>query len=178
MTSVDLNALLRDLIRLHSARANERSTNIVLRCPDDLPVVRADPRQLIQLFLNLLNNAIEAMPAGGEITIDATHYAGAGQGAVAVKITDEGTGIDPSITVKVFEPFFTTKTTGTGLGLSICREIADFHGAALSLRRRRDRPGTIAEVRFPWTGSLHPPEALQSVEDARRFSGAERRASV
>jgi signal transduction histidine kinase len=178
MTAVDLNALLRDLIRLHSARAGERSIRIILRCSDDLPAVRADPRQLVQLFLNLINNAIEAMPKGGEISIEGAYSPGPTYGSVVVQVADEGTGIDPTITRKVFEPFFTTKPAGTGLGLSICREIAEFHGATLSLRRRRDRAGTIAEVRFPSTGPVHPPTALRGAEEYGGFSGAERRANV
>jgi signal transduction histidine kinase len=128
--------------------------------------------------LNLINNAIEAMPRGGEIAIEGAHHVGRAPGAVAVQIVDEGTGIDPSISNKVFEPFFTTKAAGTGLGLSICREIAEFHGAALSLRRRRDRPGTIAEVRFPSAGPLHAPDTVQGIEDAGRFLAADRRARV
>jgi signal transduction histidine kinase len=174
MTAVDLNSLLRDLIRLHTARATERSITVVLQSSDDLPVVRADPRQLVQLFLNLINNAIEAMPGGGEVTIEASHHGGQAEGAVAVQIADEGTGIDASIASKVFDPFFTTKTAGTGLGLSICREIADFHGATLTLRRRRDRRGTIAEVKFPSAPVLMA-GGLRDIDETGRFSAAERR---
>jgi two-component system sporulation sensor kinase A len=108
------------------------------------------------LFVNLLKNAIEAMPDGGTVTIEADHSTGRVPSSIVVRVLDEGTGIDPTVRAKIFEPFFTTKPSGTGLGLSICREIADFHRARLVLLPRSVIDGgTIAEVEFP---SL-PPES-------------------
>jgi signal transduction histidine kinase len=146
LAPVDLGSLLRDLVRLQGSGLANAPT-IVLVCPDALPRILGDPRQLTQLFLNLVNNAKEAMPQGGDITIVATSDGSEPRPSVIVRITDEGSGIDPSIGHKVFEPFFTTKVSGTGLGLSICREIAEFHRASLTLSRR-PHLGTVAEVRF------------------------------
>jgi signal transduction histidine kinase len=149
MGRVDLGSLLRDLVRLHAARSSE-VVSIQIVCASDLPPIQGDARQLVQLFLNLLNNGIEAMPDGGRITIEALAIAQEGKPALlCVEVKDEGKGIDSAIIGKIFDPFFTTKSSGTGLGLSICREIADFHGATLALRKRDDRPGTVAEVRIP-----------------------------
>jgi signal transduction histidine kinase len=168
MTKVDLAALLRDLVSLHAPRLRESSIRMKLACPTELPPVQGDARQLIQLFLNLLNNGIEAMPDGGQITIDVGYRMQPGEsGLISVQISDEGTGIDGSIIGKVFEPFFTTKASGTGLGLSICREIADFHRAALSLRRRDDGRGTVAEVRIFSTTLPRAPETLKMSTAAR-----------
>jgi signal transduction histidine kinase len=148
LSSVDLGGLLRDIVRLQIPVGTDAAA-VTLTCPEMLPRILGDPRQLTQLFLNLLNNAREAMGGvGGNITIEASSDGSARDTSVVVRVYDEGSGIEPNIIQKVFEPFFTTKVSGTGLGLSICREIAEFHGASLSLRRRDAHAGTIAEVRF------------------------------
>jgi signal transduction histidine kinase len=122
-----------------------------------LPKIQGDPGQIVQLSVNLLKNAVEAMPDGGTVTIEAEHSRGrVGPGSIVVRVLDEGTGIDPAVRAKIFDPFFTTKPSGTGLGLSICREIADFHRARLTLLPRSIIDGgTIAEVEFP----SQPPES-------------------
>jgi len=148
LTPVSLPPLLDDIVRLHGPAAAENHTKIVLDCPDTLPTVLGDRGQLVQLFLNLLRNAIEAMPDGGTITIEATASRTDFDSRVIVRILDEGIGLDTLVRAKMFEPFFTTKPTGTGLGLSICREIAHFHRAKLSLVSRSDHHGSIAEVEF------------------------------
>lgn len=151
LSVVALSPLLHDIVAIHSPTAQEQHVKIELRCPDELPKIQGDPGQIVQLFVNLLKNAIEAMPDGGTVTIEADHSPGrVGPGSIVVRVLDEGTGIDPGVRAKIFEPFFTTKPSGTGLGLSICREIADFHRARLALFPRSVVDGgTIAEVEFP-----------------------------
>jgi len=146
-----LSPLLHDIVAIHSPTAQEQQVKIALRCPDELPKIQGDPGQIVQLFVNLLKNAVEAMPDGGTVMIEADHSLGrVGPGSIVVRVVDEGTGIDPSVRAKIFDPFFTTKASGTGLGLSICREIADFHRARLALLPRSIIDGgTIAEVEFP-----------------------------
>jgi len=155
LSIVALSQLLHDIVAIHSPIAQEQQVKIELRCPDELPKIQGDPGQIVQLFVNLLKNAVEAMPDGGTVTIEADHSPGrVGPGSIVVRVLDEGTGIDPTVRAKIFEPFFTTKPSGTGLGLSICREIADFHRARLALFPRSVIDGgTIAEVEFP---SLSP----------------------
>ncbi len=150
LSMVALPPLLNDIVAIHSPAAQEQQVKIQLQCPDELPRLLGDPSQLVQLFVNLLRNAIEAMPDGGTVTIEADHLPGRNASdSVIVRVTDEGSGIDPAVRPKIFEPFFTTKTAGTGLGLSICREIADFHRARLTLASRSNFEGTVAEVEFP-----------------------------
>jgi PAS domain S-box-containing protein len=152
LSLVSLPPLLNDIVAIHSPAAQEQRVKISLNCSNELPRILGDPSQLVQLFVNLFRNAIEAMPDGGTVTIEAEHSAGrTGPDSVIVRVIDEGPGIDPAVRPKIFEPFFTTKPSGTGLGLSICREIADFHRARLTLLPRTFG-GTIAEVEFP-----HPP---------------------
>ena len=157
LSVVSIPPLLHDIAAIHSPTAQEQHVKIELQCPEELPKIQGDPGQLVQLFVNLLRNAVEAMPDGGTVTIEADHSPGrGGSDSIVVRVIDDGAGIDPAVRAKIFDPFFTTKPSGTGLGLSICREIADFHRARLSLFPRSILDGgTIAEVEFP---SL-PPES-------------------
>jgi signal transduction histidine kinase len=157
LSVVSLSPLLHDIVAIHSPTAQEQQVKIELRCPDELPRIQGDPGQIVQLFVNLLRNAVEAMPDGGTVTIEADHSPGrVGPDSIVIRVLDEGTGIDPTARAKIFDPFFTTKPSGTGLGLSICREIADFHRARLALFPRSALDGgTIAEVEFPCL----PPES-------------------
>ena len=151
LSVVSISPLLHDIVAIHSPTAQEQQVKIELRCPDELPNIQGDPGQIVQLFVNLLRNAVEAMPNGGTVTIEADHSPGrVGPDSIVVRVLDEGIGVDPTVRAKIFDPFFTTKPSGTGLGLSICREIADFHRARLALFPRSFLDGgTIAEVEFP-----------------------------
>jgi signal transduction histidine kinase len=160
LSVVSVPPLLNDIVAIHSPNAQEQQVKIALRCPEELPMIQGDPGQLVQLFVNLLKNAVESMPDGGTVTIEADSSSGRfGAHSIVVRVLDEGTGIDPAVRAKIFEPFFTTKPSGTGLGLSICREIADFHRAKLALTPRSLLDGgTIAEVEFPALPSDSEPE--------------------
>jgi signal transduction histidine kinase len=151
LSVVSIPPLLHDIVAIHSPTAHEQQVKIQLHCADELPKIHGDPGQLVQLFVNLLRNAMEAMPEGGTVTIEADRSKGRiGADSVIVRVLDEGIGIDPTVRPKIFDPFFTTKPSGTGLGLSICREIADFHRARLALLPRSLLDGgTVAEVEFP-----------------------------
>jgi two-component system sporulation sensor kinase A/two-component system, sporulation sensor kinase E len=151
LSIVSIPPLLHDIVAIHSPSAQEQMVKIELHCPDELPQIHGDPGQLVQLFVNLLRNAVEAMPEGGTVTIEADRSRNRiSADSVIIRVLDEGSGIDPAVRPKIFDPFFTTKPSGTGLGLSICREIADFHRARLSLLPRSlVDGGTIAEVEFP-----------------------------
>jgi signal transduction histidine kinase len=159
LSVVSVPPLLHDIVAIHSPTAQEQDVKIELRCPDDLPKIQGDPGQLVQLFVNLLRNAVESMPEGGTVTIEADRTGRIGSDSIRVRVLDEGVGIDPAVRAKIFDPFFTTKPSGTGLGLSICREIADFHRARLVLSPRSlVDGGTIAEVEFPGL----PPETVMA----------------
>jgi PAS domain S-box-containing protein len=150
LARVLLQPLLNDIVAIHSPAAQEQRVKVSLQCPDDLPPILGNPSQLVQLFVNLLKNAIEAMPDGGTITIEVEHAVSRSTpDRLVVRVIDEGSGIAPAVRGYIFEPFFTTKSSGTGLGLSICREIADFHHARLALISRGNSGGTIAEIEFP-----------------------------
>ena len=84
----------------------------------------ADRNMLYQAVVNLILNALDAMPGGGELTI--TSYCGSD--GVEIEVSDSGSGVPDGIRDRLFEPFFTTKTDGAGLGLSIVQQIAELHG--------------------------------------------------
>jgi len=108
---------------------------------------RTDAALLQQALLNLLRNAIEAIPSteAGEVRVEAV--AGERNG-VTISVTDTGPGLDKDAEQRLFEPFFTTKAFGTGLGLAITRKLVSSLGGTLNLERR-DEGGTRATVRFP-----------------------------
>jgi len=111
-----------------------------------IPPVRVDADLLSQVLLGLLANATEAVPAGGEVTLDAR----ATDGAVEIEVADSGPGVPPDLRGRIFEPFFTTRSRGTGLGLAIARQIVEAHGGQIDVG---DRPGGGARfsVRLPCT---------------------------
>ena len=120
-----------------------------------LPPVLADPQQLQQVFLNLLNNAVEATPEGGEIRFQAVleELRGAGE-RVVVRVQDTGPGIPQEVRARLFEPFTTTKETGTGLGLYIASQIMARLGGKLVLES-----STAAGTSFAVWIPLAPPES-------------------
>lgn len=100
----------------------------------DVPPLRIDIKQLKQVFLNLLKNAMEAMPHGGTITVRSRHAPGDSsteRGHVIVQVEDTGNGIPSGDMETVFKPFYTTKKKGMGLGLSLCRGMIEKHGGKI-----------------------------------------------
>ena len=112
---------------------HELKHHAVMKNYGDIPPITCSPSQINQVFLNLVNNAAQALgPAPGEIRIT-TRREGAGH--VAVEVADNGKGIPPEVLPKIFDPFFTTKEVGkgTGLGLSIVYKIVEQHGGSISV---------------------------------------------
>lgn len=138
----NLNAIVRSISPLIQAGAlnQDKTINIIL---ERLPEILVDDKEIRQLILNLCHNGLEAMNAGGTLTIQTLSSAD----AVILKIKDEGHGIEPEYLDKLGMPFFTTKDLGTGLGLSICFGIAERHNAAISFES--DTNGTCVTVSFP-----------------------------
>jgi PAS domain S-box-containing protein len=107
--------------------------------------LRGDREQLRQVWLNLVNNALDAMAGGGALTVRWRPEAG---GRVVVEFEDQGAGIAPEVLPRIGEPFFTTKQEGTGLGVAMARRIVERHGGTLVLESAPGR-GAIARVRLP-----------------------------
>ena len=120
-------ALLEDVLGLVESEARGAGIAVVREIPAGLPVLHADRDRMKQVLLNLVLNAIQAMPSGGTLEIG---VAAAG-GTLTVTVADTGSGIAPDLLPKVFEPYVTTKTKGLGLGLAIVRRIVEAHGGTI-----------------------------------------------
>ncbi|MDX1547727.1 MAG: ATP-binding protein, partial [Rhodothermales bacterium] len=140
---LDLNEVVRQAVRLMQ---NEAEAEIALDLAPEPLVVEADQEELRRTFINLLKNAIQALPEDGAGAVRVTTQR-EGEGAYAAVI-DTGTGIPDALHAKIFEPNFSTKTSGTGLGLAIARKTVEEHGGAIGFETEAG-VGTTFWVRLP-----------------------------
>ena len=152
---VNLNRLIADWVDFFEFRCTQNDIKIVLDVDQNLPVITGDPSQLNQVLINLVVNAIHAMPTGGRLTIKT----GAESNTVYLEVQDTGTGIPESIRDKIFLPFFTTKEVdqGTGLGLAVVYGIVQEHGGHIALTSH-ERQGTTFKIKFPVIGIKGSPK--------------------
>ncbi len=146
---VTLPELLADFARSHQVG----EIKIVKDFGDDLPPVMLSRDNMRHIIFNLLENAVQAMPSGGVITVRAHDT---GNGFLEMRVEDTGTGIDPDILPSVFDPFFTTKEGGTGLGLSIVQKILLDMGGDIEVRSQKGM-GTTFILKLPTRGASHEP---------------------
>ncbi len=125
----DMEALLESVIKLVSQTTLQSNTSFEQRFSSNLPHLKCDSEQLRQVVLNLMLNAIQAMPKGGRITVSAKEE----DERLHIQVRDEGGGIPPDAVDSIYDPFFTTKATGTGLGLPIAYQMIEQHGGKLML---------------------------------------------
>jgi two-component system NtrC family sensor kinase len=145
---VQLNLILRRTIQLRSYDFNSHGVDVIEHLDEGLPDIIGDAHQLQQVFLNILNNAYDAVHEVGRPARIEIMTTKAGD-AVEVSFCDNGYGIsDPD---RIFDPFFTTKEVGkgTGLGLSICYGIVKEHGGEILCHNNADGQGATFIVRFP-----------------------------
>ena len=117
---------------------------LVKKVPNDLPRIRADRRQIEEIFFNLIVNACQAMKDGGKLTVQAEQR----NGSVQVEIQDDGPGIPSEQISKIFEPFYTTKESGTGLGLYVTKQLVERNGGHIFLQSKLNQ-GTNFILKFP-----------------------------
>lgn len=145
---VDLDAVLRDAIALLEAEWQTAGVRFVIRSEASLPPILADAELLHQVFMNILLNACQAMPAGGDVRVEIRQP---GRGGVEVTVGDEGTGIPPDDLDKVFRLHYTTKPHGNGIGLPLAYRIVKMHDGAIDVRSEVGR-GTTVIVTLPVDG--------------------------
>ena len=142
----DLNEVVKKALFLIRKQAENQKVEIKEEYSSQLPAVLIDAEQIQQVLLNILLNAVQAVPQGGQITVVTS---GSEKSRfINVKVRDTGKGIPPENLKKIFEPFFTTKHQGTGLGLSICRRIVEKHGGKILVESEVGK-GTTFTVTLP-----------------------------
>jgi signal transduction histidine kinase len=149
-TQVNLNQLVEEGLYFLESRCAKEGIELERLLLPDLPEITADSGQLTQVLVNLVVNAIQAMPQGGRLTVRTL----AGKGYASLIVEDTGVGMSEEVTKKIFTPFFTTKEVdqGTGLGLSVVHGIVTSHGGFIKVDSRPGR-GTRFEVKLPLTGA-------------------------
>lgn len=142
----DVNVLLKQVLTLSRKRCEEQGIDVAWQAVPDLPSLLLVPDQMQQVFLNLVLNALDAMPQGGRLQIRAT---GTDRPiGVRVSFTDSGTGIAADVLSHVFDPFYSTKPSGLGLGLFISKDIVEQHGGRIEVQSRTVE-GTTFTVWLP-----------------------------
>jgi PAS domain S-box len=145
MNRCDMGSLLDDIIPIMQSQAIITNVSIAAEKSLDLPTVLCDANQIKQVLINLMKNAIEAMPDGGELHV---HMKKDHKGHIIIDIIDKGIGIPQHVIDRLGEPFYTTKDTGTGLGLTVCFKIIQSHGGTLAISSEPN-VGTTATIRLP-----------------------------
>ncbi len=149
--AVDANAIVKDVVAFVKQRVDEIeqehgiSITVVGR-KNARREIHGNPSELRETMLNLVLNALDAMPLGGTVTVESFDR---GEDSVGLRVTDTGTGIDPEVRDKIFDPFFSTKPAGpsSGLGLSICYGIVRAHDGRIDVRTSKD--GTTFTIVLP-----------------------------
>ena len=139
-----LAKIIEDMIDFFSPTARSANIEIKSFVSADLPAVLLDGDLFKQAILNLMLNAEQAMPEGGEITIQACNE----NGTISLSLIDTGKGIRQEVMGKIFQPFFSTRTGGHGLGLPTTRKIVEAHGGTIEVQSELGR-GTKFTIRLP-----------------------------
>lgn len=144
---VDVEAIVRDAGHVLDKELRRHRVKFECEAGPKLPQIRGDAALLRQAVLNLMLNAIQAMPSGGALT---AKLARTDAGGLTLSVTDTGTGIGPDNLSRIFDPFFTTKREGegTGLGLSVVQTVVTLHEASIDVDSELGR-GTTFEISFP-----------------------------
>jgi signal transduction histidine kinase len=148
---LDLIPLIMETIAFWEAKIRKSGITLELSLSQSLPPVLGDRIQIQQVLNNLILNAIEAMEAGGTLTVTTDPGRSIGKeekGPIRLQVADTGAGIDAGNLENIFNPFFTTKPTGTGLGLAISHNIIEKHNGIMFVRSEVGR-GTVFTVELP-----------------------------
>lgn len=146
---ININTLIERVFLLTEPTLRRRAIQIQCNLTDNLPMLIGRADELIQVLINLVFNAMQAMPKGGRLVMSSDWVADAqGQLQIIVRVCDNGLGITPDNLPHIFEPFFTTRPDGTGLGLAICQQIITDHSGQILVERSSEE-GTCFRVELP-----------------------------
>jgi two-component system nitrogen regulation sensor histidine kinase NtrY len=158
---VNVNEALRNAVRLFEPQFNAVGKPPVIPeyfLTEPLPEIDADADLLHRAFQNLVLNALDAMPAGGTLTMRTIEH----EGNVRIEVADTGKGLTPEECSRLFTPYYTTKVLGTGLGLAIIQSVISDHHGTISVSSEEGR-GTTFRIELPQRQSAHPaPPAVET----------------
>ncbi|MEK6777910.1 MAG: ATP-binding protein [bacterium] len=157
-TPIDIRILLNQVSRFISYQAKEKNVTIRKEFSRSTPEIAVSHKQMKQVFLNIILNAIQAMPKGGELRIS-TKMAKDRKGFIRIIFFDTGLGISKETMAHIFEPFYTTRKGGTGLGLSFVEKVIKDHGGEVSIESARGegtRVNLLLPLRSPRAGPAGP----------------------
>jgi signal transduction histidine kinase len=162
-TNIEAGEIVRGTVALVKNQIAVAGTALTLEIPDDLPPVSGDIRGLQQVFMNLLLNAVQAMPDGGAISINVSEHK---PDFVRFDVRDTGAGMQPETLQHIFEPFFTTKGVGkgTGLGLAVAYSIVKRHGGRIEVKSEPGT-GTTFTVLLPVAGTQNKTDTNETRTD-------------
>lgn len=141
----DIRIVVKDIIQLLEPQSHLNNIVIETSFDPELPVIKCEENQLKQVFINLLKNSMEAMPAGGSIEIEVRQI---DQSRIMVRVTDHGGGIPEDYLSRLGEPFFTSKENGTGLGIMVSQQIIANHMGNMLIRSELGK-GTCVDIILP-----------------------------
>jgi signal transduction histidine kinase len=133
-TPTRLQNVIDDLIDFYGPSAHKANVEIKTFLPVDLPPVELDIEPFKQGLLNLMLNAVQAMPQGGTLTIQAEPHHANGSPAVMLSFIDTGVGMSPEVQQQIFKPFFSLRPGGTGLGLPTLKKMVEAHGGTITVQ--------------------------------------------
>ncbi len=145
----DVRALVRDVLALGESKMKSQGIVVHESCETDDTVLNVDAEKLRTCFMNVVSNAIAAMPDGGSLTVSFRRE----NGQMVIAFKDTGVGMTPEVAKRVFEPFFTTKLDGIGLGLFITQAIVKKHGGTVRIAPNDPPPGAEVVFSFPLDGT-------------------------
>jgi PAS domain S-box-containing protein len=166
---VNLNSLVQEMDRM-LRRVLGEEIELIIRLAPELKTVRADPGQIEQVILNMVVNARDAMPSGGQLLIETRNTGAPDRNSVTISISDTGIGMDSQVLSRVFEPFFTTKEHGTGLGLATSYGIIKENGGDLRVDSTPAK-GTCFHIELP--AAEQTPGDLELPDEKRAPRGTE-----
>jgi signal transduction histidine kinase len=156
----DLGAVVRRALTLTEGRARRQQVALTEELPPEPVPLDIDPEQVQQVLVNLLLNAIDALPRGGEVAVAVRPPEDGGPAEVSVR--DNGPGIAAAVRARLFQPFVTGKPDGVGLGLSICKRLVEAHGGTISAE---DAPGGGTVVRFTLPPGENPKSEIRNPKE-------------
>jgi signal transduction histidine kinase len=149
-TRVNLNQIVKDSLYFLESRCSKEGIKVDCQLSSPLPDITADQSQMTQVLVNIVVNAIQAMPKGGKLTIQTQAF----ENLVSLIVNDTGLGMEKNIINKIFQPFFTTKdvNVGTGLGLSVVYGIVTSHGGSINVTSKVGK-GTQIKIKLPYANN-------------------------